>query len=188
MSSSQCPDKTFGFLLHDVARLLRRRFEEKARELKLTRSQWQVLTQLTRNEGIHQGALADLLEIKAITLVRLLDRMEKAGLVQRRSDPTDRRVRKLYLTAKAHPLLAEMKLMGTAAREEALKGISKSDRDTMLETLITMKTNLLNNHQGPKGRPRRRGMARQETTRPETIRQETTRPDRGSLERQKKYG
>ena len=188
MSSSQYPDKTFGFLLHDVARLLRRRFEEKARLLKLTRSQWQVLAQLTRNEGIHQGALADLLEIKAITLVRLLDRMEKAGLVQRRSDPTDRRVRKLYLTAKAHPLLAEMRMMGTAAREEALKGISKSDRETMLETLITMKTNLLNSDQGLKGRSRRHGIARQESAQQETIRPETVRPNRGSQERQKKYG
>ena len=109
--------------------------------------------------------------------------MEKAGLVQRRSDPTDRRVRKLYLTAKAHPLLAEMKMMGMAAREEALKGISKSDRDIMLETLITMKTNLSGSHPGPKGRSRRYKTARQEKARQETIRL-----DRGSQERQKKYG
>lgn len=183
MPASPCPDKTFSFLLHDVARLLRRRFEDKARLLKLTRSQWQVLAQLTRHEGIHQGALADLLEIKAITLVRLLDRMEKAGLVQRRPDPNDRRVRKLYLTAKAHPLLAEMRMMGTAAREEALKGINKSDRDTLLETLITMKTNLSSGGRQTKLRPHR-----QITARENRARKEIARENRGGQERQKKYG
>jgi MarR family transcriptional regulator, transcriptional regulator for hemolysin len=78
------PDRNLGFILHDAARLLRKRFEQKARGLGLTRSQWQVLAHLARHEGIHQGALAEILELEPITLVRILDRLQAAGLIERR--------------------------------------------------------------------------------------------------------
>ena len=94
---------TLGFLLHDVARLLRKRFEQRARDLGLTRSQWQTLAYLNRNEGIHQSGLADILEIEPITLVRILDRLEERGLVERRRHPTDRRIWLLYLKDAARP-------------------------------------------------------------------------------------
>ncbi|MET0951141.1 MAG: MarR family transcriptional regulator, partial [Pseudomonas sp.] len=73
--------QTIGFVLHDVARLMRKRFEQRARQAGLTRSQWQVLSMLSHNEGIHQKGLADLLEIESITLVRLLDKMQERGLI-----------------------------------------------------------------------------------------------------------
>src|SRR3954451_7591706 len=116
------PRPTTGFLLHDVARLLRKRFEQRSRDYGLTRSQWQVLAYLATNEGIHQGALADLLDIEPITLVRLLDRMEERGLVERRRHPSDRRLRLLHLTEAAHPLLKILWETGQATREEALCG------------------------------------------------------------------
>src|SRR5215475_11511096 len=98
MASSQ---PTLGFILHDAARLLRKRFEQHARGLGLTRSQFQALAYLATNEGIHQGGLADLLDIEPITLVRILDRLEARSLIERRAHPTDRRIRLLYLTPKA---------------------------------------------------------------------------------------
>ena len=82
-------DRHLGFLLHDVARLLRKRFEQKARGMGLTRAQWQVLAHLARREGIHQGGLADILDIEPITLVRILDRLEAASLVET-SSPSPR--------------------------------------------------------------------------------------------------
>ena len=140
---SEAPSRTLGFLLHDVARLLRRRFEQKARGLGLTRAQWQVLAYVAEHEGMHQGALADILEIEPITLVRILDRLQTAGLVERRADPRDRRVWLLYLTPKARPVLDEIRVLGAATREEALAGVSAADRERLMRILLTMKSNLL---------------------------------------------
>jgi MarR family transcriptional regulator for hemolysin len=75
---------TLGFLLHEVARLLRRRFEQNARDSGLTRSQWQVLAYLANNEGINQSGLADLLEIEPITLCRIVGKLQTRGLIERR--------------------------------------------------------------------------------------------------------
>src|SRR5258708_21469911 len=82
---------TLGFLLHDVARLLRKRFEQNARGSGLTRSQWQVLAYLAKNEGINQSGLADLLEIEPITLGRIVDKLQMLGLIERHPHPSDRR-------------------------------------------------------------------------------------------------
>src|SRR2546421_2461202 len=84
------PERNIGFLLHDVARLMRKRFEQNARDLGLTRSQCQVLAHLARHEGIQQGSLAEIHEVEPITLTRIVDRLEEAGLVERRLHPTDR--------------------------------------------------------------------------------------------------
>src|SRR6185312_4930884 len=102
-------DSALGFLLHDIARLMRKRFDQRARGLGLTRSQWQVLAHLARHEGINQAGLAEILELEPITVGRLIDRMEEAGWVERRPDPSDRRARLLYLSDKAQPVFARMR-------------------------------------------------------------------------------
>jgi len=135
--------QTIGFVLHDVARLMRKRFEQRARQLGLTRSQWQVLSMLAYNEGIHQKGLADLLEIESITLVRLLDKMEERGLIERRSHPTDRRMTLLYLTEAAHPLLQTMRTLGERTRKEAMMEFSEQEYRLMEEFLGRMRSNLL---------------------------------------------
>ena len=78
--------------MHDTARLLRKRFEQNARDLGLTRSQWQVLAHLARNEGIQQSALADILDVEPITLVRMVDRLAGGGPGRAPHHPKDRRV------------------------------------------------------------------------------------------------
>ena len=87
-------DRSFGFLVNDVARLFGRRFDQngRGRRLGLTRAQCRILGYLARNEGINQAGLADLLEIRPMTLVRQIDRMEDSGWIERRPDPADRRV------------------------------------------------------------------------------------------------
>src|SRR5258708_3573062 len=122
---------TLGFILHDVARFLRKRFEQNAKGLGLTRSQWQVLAFLAPNEGIHQGGLAEILEIEAITLVRILDKLEVRGFIERRQHPTDRRIWLLYLTEAAHPVLARMREVGEVTRAEALSGIPDAQREQL---------------------------------------------------------
>ncbi|ETR76701.1 MarR family transcriptional regulator [Afipia sp. P52-10] len=135
---------TLGFVLHDVARLLRRRFEQHARGSGLTRSQWQVLAYLERNEGIHQSGLAELLEIEPITLGRMVDKLQELSLVERRPHPTDRRIWLLWLTPKARPKLTKLKALGDLTRSEALADISEKDREHLLKTLTTLKVNLTN--------------------------------------------
>lgn len=134
--------RTLGFLLHDVARLLRKRFEQNARGSGLTRSQWQVLAYLERNDGIQQGALAELLEIEPITLGRLVDKLQTMGLVVRVPHPTDRRIWLLRLTAKAKPKLDDLKVLGERTRREALQCISETDHERLLKLLTTLKSNL----------------------------------------------
>ncbi|WP_025660017.1 MarR family transcriptional regulator [Rhizobium sp. IBUN] len=134
---------TLGFLLHDVARLLRKRFEQRARCLGLTRSQWQTIAYLRSNEGIHRSGLAEILEIEPITLVRILDKLADRGLIERRQHPTDRRIWLLYVREEAHPLLAEMRELGDLTRGEAFAGIPSEQRDQLFDILTEMKTNLV---------------------------------------------
>jgi MarR family transcriptional regulator, transcriptional regulator for hemolysin len=134
---------TVGFLLHDVARLLRKRFEQRARSLGLTRAQWQVLVFLAQNEGIHQSGLADILEMEPITLLRIVDKLEARGLVERRRHATDRRIWLLYLCEAAHPLLEELREYGAVTRGEALFGVSEADQDRLFAMLTLMKSNLV---------------------------------------------
>ena len=149
---------TLGFLLHDVARFLRKRFEQHARGLGLTRSQWQVLAFLAPKEGIHQAGLADILDLEGITLARILDKLEACGLIERRIHPTDRRIWLLYLTEKAHPMLAQMRVLGERTRAEALQGIPDTARELLMQSLATMKENLVFACDQPAQEPERASM------------------------------
>jgi DNA-binding MarR family transcriptional regulator len=133
---------TLGFLLHEVARLLKKRFEQNARGSGLTRSQWQVLAYLSLNEGINQSGLAELLEIEPITLGRIVDKLQTLGLVERHPDPFDRRVWLLHLTPAARPKLTQLRELGEVTRAEALTGVSQADTERLLKTLQTLKENL----------------------------------------------
>ena len=133
---------TLGFLLHDVARLLRKRFEQKARGSGLTRSQWQAIAYLSQNEGINQSGLAELLDVEPITLARIVDKLETLKLIERHADPSDRRVWNLYLTQAAQQKLQQARKVGDATRAEALAGISAAERQQLLKTLQILRTNL----------------------------------------------
>ena len=133
---------SLGFLISDVSRLMRRRFDERARLIGVTRAQWRTLTTLSRNEGINQGGLADLLEVEPITLCRMIDRLEEAGLVERRRDPADRRAWLIFLTTKAHPLLAQLRGLADGMIEGALQGLDDERRAALMETLGAIRANL----------------------------------------------
>ena len=134
---------TLGFLLHDVARLLRKRFEQRAKDMGLTRSQWQTLAYLSNNEGIHQAGLAEILEVEPITLVRILDKLAERGLVERRQHPNDRRLWLLFMREDARPLLDDMRSIGDQTRTEALEGVSAEEQARLYKLLALMKSNLV---------------------------------------------
>src|SRR3954468_9496011 len=126
-------DRSFGFLVNDVARLFGRRFSHNGRGLGLTRAQCRILARITRSEGINQAGLADLLEVRPMTLVRQIDRMEEAGWIERRADPADRRARRLYLTAKARPVLGRIWHVANDTRDEALTRLSPQEAEQLID-------------------------------------------------------
>jgi MarR family transcriptional regulator, transcriptional regulator for hemolysin len=131
-----------GFLLHEVARLLRKKFEQNARGSGLTRSQWQVLIYLAQNEGINQARLAELIEIEPITLGRIADKLEALGLIERHPHPTDRRTWLLHLVPAARSRLQQAGEYGDVTHRETLAGVSEADRQHLLKTLQALKENL----------------------------------------------
>ncbi len=136
------PDPVFGFLVHDISRMLRKRFDRRARDIGLTKSQWIVLAHLARHEGIHQGGLADILELEPATLARHLDRLEDTGWIERRPDPSDRRAWRLHLTGKATPVLEKMGDLVEITTREALAGLSREERERLQAQLLTIRANL----------------------------------------------
>lgn len=135
-------ERSLGFLLNDVSRLMRQRFDERARRLGLTRAQWRVLGHLRRYEGISQSSLAEILEVENVTLGRHIDRLEDDGWVERRRDPADRRVWRLHLAEKSRPMIDRLNTLSSEVREFALTGLSKQDKDKLIDTLQSMKNNL----------------------------------------------
>jgi DNA-binding MarR family transcriptional regulator len=129
--------RDLGFRLFDLSRALRRRFLAlaKADGSCLSRVDWQVLFHIERNEGLSQSRLAQLLEIEPVTLVKQLDRLQQAGLIERRAHPSDRRTHALYLTEAATPLLDRMHRIGQTVHEEALSELS-SEEQALLNRLL----------------------------------------------------
>jgi DNA-binding MarR family transcriptional regulator len=131
-----------GSVLADVSRLMRRSFDARARDIGVTRPQWQVLSVLVRNEGINQGGLAEILEVEPITICRMVDRLQEAELVERRPDPADRRSWRLFLTAKAQDLLGHLRPLADDMLEQALDGVDPVDRGQLMATLDRIRLNL----------------------------------------------
>jgi len=152
--------RNFGFLLKELSRRYVQRFEVRAREISLNLAQCKALVRLEKNEGVSQARLAELAEVDAMTMVRILDRMEADGLLERRPDPADRRARCLYLTAKAKPLLDEIWRLSDATRAEVFAGIGKQERDVCIGVLERIHANLIRlegkagpDESGPKAKP-----------------------------------
>lgn len=137
------PTNSIGFLLQDVARILRRNFNRNIHDLELTQAQWQVLVYVFHHPGIRQAQLAEMLEMQPISIARLIDRMEGSGWVRRTPDPADRRAVNLYLEDKAEPILKTLRTRGAATLKHAFQGISEEDQAIVLNILQRMRGNLI---------------------------------------------
>jgi MarR family transcriptional regulator, transcriptional regulator for hemolysin len=133
---------TFGFLVSDVSRMLREHFRTTTPELGLTLAQARVLLHLSRNEGISQVALSAILEVQPITLLRQIDRLEKAGLIERRAHPSDRRAQQLYLTPRSQPLLKKIFDKSAERQDQLMAGLSEAEREQLVSSLLRIKANL----------------------------------------------
>src|ERR1700688_2433990 len=135
------PNRTFGFLLKETSRLYVERFEQRAGALGLTLPQCKALVYLADHEGISQVQLAELTDLEPMTLVRVLDRMQSDGWLERRNDPADRRARRLYLKARAKPLMDDIWHLADLTRQEAFAGIPRKHADLLIELLEKVHSN-----------------------------------------------
>ena len=135
-------DRDLLIVLHDVARLMRTRFDQRAREYGMTRAQWVILARLDRQPGMSQNELATICEVEPITVGRLIDRLESRGMVERRSDPNDRRIRRLHLLPAAAPILAEIADYRTELYDEISDGINEDQQEALVDSLLHIKSKL----------------------------------------------
>ena len=143
--------RNFGFILNDVARLLRTAFDRRVKSLELTRSQGWVLNHLFRNDGVTQSELADILQVEKATLGRLLDRLEAKGWVRRENHADDRRAKLVFLTEEVEPALKAMRAAAAELRRDALAGLSGEDQTRFVDALLAIKSNLSRPDNGTNG-------------------------------------
>lgn len=139
-------DRDLLLLLHDVARLLRTRFDQRARSKGMTRAQWVILARVNATPGLSQNELASILEVEPISVGRLIDRLQARGLVERRPDPADRRIWRLHLLPAAEPVLEEISKARDVLGDQLLEGIDAAMRSRMVDALLKMKNNLTAEH------------------------------------------
>lgn len=144
--------ETLPFEIAETAHALRRAFDRRAATLGVTRAQWKVLFRVSRMPGLRQVDLADQLDVEPITLCRIIDRLEDAGLVARRRDPEDRRAWRLEVTEKAVPLVEQLRALGDELRAEAFAGIDGDALEAVRSNLAKMRENIAAVDNGPQGR------------------------------------
>jgi MarR family transcriptional regulator for hemolysin len=133
--------ETLPFEIGETAHALRKAFDRLATGLGVTRAQWKVLFKLTRTPGLRQVELADMLDLEPITLCRIVDRLEEAGLVERVRDAEDRRAWRLHVTASAQPLVDKLQAVGAELVEHAFAGIDRKDIDLTRQVLARIREN-----------------------------------------------
>ncbi len=128
--------------LYDVARLMRIRFDRWARTYGMTRAQGVILARLSRMPGMTQNEMASICEVEPITVGRLVDRLEARGLLERRLDPADRRIRRLHLLPAAQPILADIHLYKEQLLGEITHGLDPATIEIVTKALLQMKAQL----------------------------------------------
>lgn len=144
-----CFDRDMLILLHDVARMQRTRFDQWARNYGMTRAQGIILNRLNSQPGLSQNEMAALCEVEPITVGRLVDRLEARGLLERRADPSDRRIRRLHLLPAAAPIIAAIQDYKAALEDFMTEGLDQSVQETLIDALVHMKAKLVMEVEAP---------------------------------------
>jgi len=123
----------------ETGHALRKAFGRRAACIGVTGAQWKVLFKLTLKPDLRQTDLADLLDLEPITLTRIIDRLQEAGLVERTPDPTDRRAWRLHVTAKAQPVVGQLRAIADEMTADAFAGIDPRDVETTRKVLAQVR-------------------------------------------------
>ena len=140
------PSQPFDFdllyVLHDVARLMRTRFDRHARTFGMTRAQGLILMHLRLRPGLSQNELAIICDVEPITIARLIDRLEASGYVKRCADPNDRRIRRLHLMPAAEPILVQITQYMEQVHNKLAEGLDPAAWESAFKVLQQMKDKL----------------------------------------------
>ena len=142
MNNTRAIESDFLFLIYDVAQLVRRHADKRARMHGMTRAQWAVLARLEREPGITQSRLAALTDVEPITIGRLVDRLEANGLIERHADRDDRRIWRLTLTRKSAAILRQIAAFRRELHEDMAQGLDDASLGTLVDCLQRMRGNL----------------------------------------------
>jgi MarR family transcriptional regulator, transcriptional regulator for hemolysin len=142
MNNTRAIESDFLFLIYDVAQLVRRHADKRARMHGMTRAQWAVLARLEREPGITQSRLAALTDVEPITIGRLVDRLEANGLIERHADRDDRRIWRLTLTRKSAAILRQIAAFRRELHEDMAQGLDEASLGTLVGCLQRMRGNL----------------------------------------------
>ena len=134
--------KEVAWELAETSRMLRRQFNRHAAAVGATSAQWRAMFRLSREPGMKQVELAERLDVEPITAGRTIDRLEEAGLVERRRDPVDRRAWRLFLTDKATPMIERLKHVAEEVLAGAVAGIDANEVAAMRKTLQRIRENV----------------------------------------------
>ncbi len=151
-------ERSLAFTLSELVRLMRRDFLDRNPVQGLTPELWRLLYCLDRDQGGRQTDLAAVMDVTPVTLGRMIDQLEKRGLVRRSPDPVDRRALRVSLTARATVPIARMRSLVDESRQRAMQGLSQQDQDRFWELLGQIRGNLLASHP-PAGRKTARRMS-----------------------------
>ncbi len=133
--------EVFAETLHFATHAWRNELDRRLRPLGLSRSKWMLLMTLARGaQGTSQKALADQLGIESPTLVGLLDRLERDGLVERRSADEDRRVNAVHLSRQGQALIGKIREIAAGLRAELFAGVGQDELDTALRVLAHIRS------------------------------------------------
>lgn len=146
MNDLDAYNNQFSFLIYDIFRGLRHNGERLLCELGLTVAQWRAISHLSRMPGCRQNELAEALQIRPMSLMPVIDKLEQLGLVRRDKDTQDRRAVSLHLTEQARPILSQLEQIRKQLTDKALSHLSPEERDTFLHHLLTVRDVLHPSH------------------------------------------
>jgi len=144
MHNDPAKESSIGYLVHEVARLYRRRFEDEARTHGVTLPQWRALAHIHMHAGVSQVALAGKIDTDPMTISGILDRLDKRGLIERFPDPNDSRSKLARLTAEGEQLVKTARSVADDLQAVSLDGLSADDRRALSAHLIRVRDNLNN--------------------------------------------
>jgi DNA-binding MarR family transcriptional regulator len=131
---------TLAFLLSQVGIHASRRFAELIAAVDLNPPLFRILNLVDAAEGESQQAIGAAIDVPASRMVALVDELEQRGLVERRPDPADRRVRALYLTTQGRQTLAKGRKIAREHEEALTRGLAPADRKRLVDLLQKMVT------------------------------------------------
>ena len=149
-------EREFGFLVHDIARQITTVLDKLLEPYGLTRSHWRAVMYIWRTPGISQTELSEILDLSRMGVTGLIDRMENKGLVSRRDDEKDRRVKRVYLTDSTTEIVPIIVSLGRETVDDFLKGINEAEFDVLNNLLLRVKQNgclLLSEDDNEEGKP-----------------------------------